>query len=127
MSTDDEKTLRQLEERRCKALMAGDAETLAALLAENLVHIHLNGQIDTKEGYLHGFRDVYTFRSISRGALTIRFFGDAAVMTGALSQTIEVRASGDTIDVSAVTTQVWNRSGGGWVLNTCHNAPLPKA
>ena len=116
--------LRAQEFRRCTALMAGDEPTLAAMLSDDLVHIHLNGKVDDKPGYLAGVRGLYTFHAITRGDLTIRQFGDAAVMTGPLIQRIEVRATGQMIDVTAITTQVWNRTAQGWVLNTCHNAPV---
>ncbi|SEI00323.1 nuclear transport factor 2 family protein [Paracoccus alkenifer] len=124
MTTGDHETLRELESRRCAALMDADEATLAAMLTEDLVHIHLNGHVDDKPGYLAGFRDKYVFRNIERGALTIRVFGDAAVMTGPLIQTIVVRDGGQVIDVRAITTQVWSRSSDGWRLNTCHNAPV---
>lgn len=126
MTTDDIAKLKQLEAARCKALMAADGDTLAGMLAENLVHIHLTGVTDTKAGYLDGFHNKYTFRNIDRGPLTVRVFGDAAVMTGTLTQKLEIRASGEVWDVQAMTTQVWNRTANGWLLNTCHNAPLQK-
>ncbi|MEY8097191.1 nuclear transport factor 2 family protein [Falsihalocynthiibacter sp. S25ZX9] len=109
---------------RCAALMAGDYNGLANLLTDDLVHIHLTGQVDTKEGYLSGFRDKYRFRNIERGPLRIRFFGNTAVMTGRLTQIIDVRDTEQVLDVTAMTTQVWNHDGTRWQLNTCHNAPL---
>ena len=121
---DDTETLEALERRRCAALMAGDADTLAAMQADNLVHVHLNGRTDDRDGYLSGFRDRYRFRDVSRGPLTIRLFGDAAVMTGTLTQSLDVLETGGTMEVRAFTTQVWHRSGDTFLLNTCHNAPL---
>lgn len=120
----DEKALADLEARRCQALMDGDDATLEGMLSDDLVHVHLNGATDTKAGYMAGFRDAYLFREVGRGPLAIRVYGDAAVMTGPLTQVIVIRASGEERAVRATTTQVWNRSGGGWLLNTCHNAPL---
>ena len=120
----DQDDLSSMEQRRCQALMDGDAATLESMLTDDLVHVHLSGKTDTKAGYMAGFRNEYLFRDVTRGDLTIRVFGDAAVMTGPLSQTLIVRASGEELAVSAVTTQVWNRTGKGWELNTCHNAPL---
>jgi ketosteroid isomerase-like protein len=121
---DIEATLRQLERQRCELLMNGDADGLAKLLADDLVHIHLNGLIDDKAGYLLGVRDKFTFETVSRGPITIRVFGDVAVMTGPLTQTLIIRQSGRAIDVKAMSSQVWNRLGDGYVLNTCHNAPV---
>lgn len=115
------------ESERCAALMAGDIDRLADMLAEDLVHIHLNGQSDGKAAYLDGARTKYRFHRLRRGPLNIRVYGDFAVMTGPLSQMIEVVATGETIDVSATTTQTWVRQDGRWLLNTCHNAAVPGA
>jgi hypothetical protein len=43
-----------LERRRCAALTSGDIEVLWELMADDLVHIHGNGAIDDKAGYLEG-------------------------------------------------------------------------
>lgn len=126
MTKEQQTTLEAMEARRCAALIAGDHDGLAALLTDDLVHIHLTGQIDTKAGYLSGFRDKYRFRDIKRGPLTVRFFGDTAVMTGRLTQIIDVLETGQVMDVTAITTQVWSHDGAAWRLNTCHNAPLAK-
>ncbi len=126
MTNEQQITLDAMEERRCTALMAGDHDGLAALLTDDLVHIHLTGQIDTKERYLRGFRDKYRFRDIKRGLLTVRLFGKTAVMTGRLTQIIDVIETGQVMDVIAMTTQVWSHDGADWLLNTCHNAPLAK-
>ncbi|MFC7400606.1 nuclear transport factor 2 family protein [Chelatococcus sp. GCM10030263] len=116
--------LEEEERRRCAALMAGDAETLAAMLTDDLVHIHLTGKIDDKVGYLEGFRTKYLFRDVERGPLNIRIWGDCAVMVGTLTQKVVVKETGATHDIRAVTTQTWLRIGGRWLQSTCHNAPL---
>lgn len=122
--TEDRAVLEDLEGRRCAALMAGDAEALAAMLSDDLVHVHLSGKTDGRDGYLDGFRRKYRFHDVVRGPLTIRVFGDAAVMTGPLTQSLDVLETGETMEVRAFTTQVWNRDGDTFLLNTCHNAPL---
>ncbi|KUP90755.1 nuclear transport factor 2 family protein [Tritonibacter horizontis] len=122
--TKDCAALQAREHARCAALMAGDAEALDPMLADDLVHIHLNGMADGKASYLAGVRDAYRFRGLSRGDLTIRSYGDFAVMTGPLSQQLEVLSTGQVMDVRAMTTQTWLRQSGEWVLNTCHSTPL---
>lgn len=117
--------LEQMEARRCAALVAGDAEALASLLTDDLVHIHLTGQVDDKAGYVGGVRGKYSFQGIERGPLTIRLYGDVAVMTGTLSQQLMVKATGTIHNVRAIATQTWLRRNGGWLQNTCHNSALP--
>ena len=43
-----EESLRNAEEARCRALMAGDAALLADMVTDDLVHIHLTGKVDDK-------------------------------------------------------------------------------
>lgn len=121
----DSADLEQAERRRCTALMADDAEALAAMLADDLVHVHLNGTVDSKAGYLAGVREKYGFADVERGPLTVRVYGDVAVMTGTLTQKVRLKATGEIVPIRAFTTQTWLRTGDGWLLNTCHNAALP--
>ena len=116
--------LQNAERRRCQALVTGDADRLSDMLSEDLVHIHLTGRIDDKDGYLAGVRSKYIFRDVTRGPLRIRVWGESAVITGELTQKIVVRESGAVHDIRAVTTQSWHKVDGQWLQTTCHNAPL---
>ena len=60
-----EPELRELESKRCTALVEGNADFIAALLADDLVHIHGNATIDNKAGYLKGLQEKYVFHSVS--------------------------------------------------------------
>lgn len=124
MDTDAIAALRAAEGQRCEALMAGDVDSLATMLTDDLVHIHLTGKIDDKAHYLDGVRGKYQFRDVKRGPLNIRIWGDSAVMVGLLTQQIVVPETGDVHDIRAVTTQTWQKVDGRWLQSTCHNAPL---
>jgi ketosteroid isomerase-like protein len=119
-----EEALQQAEQKRCEALMAGDIDALAGMLSEDLVHIHLTGQVDGKAEYLAGVRDEYRFGNVQRGPLNIRVWGDTAIMVGLLNQQITVITSGVVRDIRAITTQSWHRIDGRWLQGTCHNAPV---
>ena len=117
-----EATIRQeilkLENSRCAALMSGDVDALGELLAEDLVHVHGNGQIDGKADYLSGVKSKYKFYRVERGHLNLRTYGDLAVVVGPLSQTVSV--NGVNKEISAVVTQTWVRRDGQWKQSTCH-------
>ncbi len=114
--------LTQAEDARCKALMDGDVDALGALLAKDVAHIHIHGGVDGKDAYLVGVRDKFRFVSVARGPLDIRVTGDAAVMIGALVQTVKAVQTGTTRDVTLLTSQVWKRAGAGWQMAMCHNS-----
>ena len=116
--------LRAEETRRCELLAAGSFDDVGRMLASDLVHIHLNGQVDDKAGYMGGVREKYRFADVRRGPLDVRVWGDTAVMIGLLFQRIAVRETGKEIEVRAITTQTWQRADDRWLLTTCHNAPV---
>lgn len=123
---DAERGVREVERLRCDCLMRGDVEQLSALMADDLVHIHGSGHIDDKAGYLDGVTNKFRFSDVERHDLRIRIYGTVAVVTGRLTQTVVVRATGASHAIEAVTTQTWNRVGGTWLQSTCHNAFLPR-
>lgn len=112
------------ESRRCAAIVAADIDGLSDLLADNLVHVHTTGLIDDRDSYLAGIRDRLEVRSVERGVIQVRRFGEAAVMTGALTNTVRRRADGPdaawTVLPSFV-TQVWVRQPAtGWRMASYH-------
>jgi ketosteroid isomerase-like protein len=124
-----EATIRQeilkLENGRCAALMAGDVDALGELLAEDLVHVHGNGQLDGKADYLNGVKTKYKFHRIERGDLNIRIYGDIVVVVGPLNQTVFIKTINKLNEISAVVTQTWVRRDGRWKQSTCHMGFLP--
>ncbi len=113
-----------LERCRCAALTSGDIAGLRNLMAEDLVHIHGNGAIDDKAGYLKGVETKYVFHRVERGELNIRVYADVAVVIGTLDQTVSVRGIDKVNEIKALTTQTWVRGDAGWKQSTCHNAFL---
>ena len=112
--TDPESILRQLEGRRIQALLSKDWETLASLLADDLVHIHANGAIEDKPAYLATMAQKFEILHVDRPTLTVRVFGDSATITGPLNQQVRIMPTGDIIDLRAIATQVWTKGPAGW-------------
>lgn len=108
-----------LERRRCDALTSNDVAALADLMSEDLIHVHGNGHMDGKAAYIEGVRTKYVFHRIERGDLTVRVYGDLAVVVGPLDQTVEIRGSDKRNEIKAAATQTWVRDGAGWKQNTC--------
>ena len=126
MTDDDD--LMAAERRRCAAIVAADVDGLSGLLADELVHVHTTGLIDDKPSYLSGIRDRLEVRSVERGPLRVRRFGDTAVMTGELTNTVRRRVDGPAAAwtvLPSFVTQVWvgpHTPGAGWRMASYHSS-----
>lgn len=108
--------LRAREAERCAALVAGDRERLAALLDEELVHVHTNGSCEDKAAYLATAFSRLRFVEAERDDLRVRIEGRIGIMTGGLAQRIEIRSSGEIVSLRAFVTQLWIAAPDGWRL-----------
>lgn len=113
--------LKALEAQRCAAISAGDTEALRALLTEDYVHVHMTAAVDDREGHLNAVAS--RPRTATRGDLTVRVYGDLAVITGELTNHMappgqEPRA------IRAFCHEVAVRSGGGWRFAAIQLTPL---
>lgn len=119
-SYDERKNLEMLERKRCEALLSRDIEALGSLLADDLVHIHGNGEVDRRPSYLEGVAHKYRFHRLERGKLDIRIYKDVAVMTGSARQAVSIIGIDKINHIDAMITQTWIRREAGWQQNTCH-------
>lgn len=112
--TDDVKTLIDLEQQRCTAMMNGDIETLQQLLHRDLTHVHAKGQIDSFDSYFStgGFNVHY--KQVERSELNVRVMGDSALMTGR-QLLVGVRKNGTgTVTIDSRVMQVWVKEADSW-------------
>lgn len=102
------------DERRCSALTSGDAEALAALLDGDLVHVHANGMVHSKEQYLsHVARSP---RRVERLDTKVVMRDHCALMTGRIRN-----HSGDS-SMTIWAMQTWILAAGEWrLLSFCAN------
>jgi hypothetical protein len=109
------------EHERCRAVTQEDWPVLDSLLDDSLTHTHMNGRVDTKQALLANLRS--RPRTLSRGHLEVRLYGDAAVMTG--PQYLDL---GEGV-VHNQATETWIRQDGRWLLVAFHAStddPTPK-
>jgi ketosteroid isomerase-like protein len=103
-----------LEAERCRAISELDLPVLEKILADDLTHMHITGHTEDKATYLAGLSG--RPRKTTRGDLSVRLYGDVAVMTGALIN--EFRGGGENaaarLEIQAL--QVWVRSGETWQM-----------
>lgn len=103
-----------VEERRQRALLDVDLETLESLYDETLVHIHAPGVAHTKAQLLEHVATRQAYLDMSRGELTIRLMGDVALMTGRLTNRLASEDGTERV-VGGMVTQVLRRGeDGNW-------------
>jgi hypothetical protein len=104
--------LLRLENERCRAISEQDWDALGGLIAADYTHTHATGRIEDRAAYLSGIKG--RPRKTTRGELKVRVYGDAAIISGPMTNHME-SATGTTL-METVATQTWVREGGGWKL-----------
>jgi ketosteroid isomerase-like protein len=108
----DPSEIAELEQACCRALVGADLDELKRIVSDDLVHVHANGHIDDHDAYLGTVLGKIRSLDVQRRELHVRVYGDLALATGPLDQTIELTQTGQRVDMHIVTTQVWRKEGG---------------
>jgi hypothetical protein len=117
----DEAAIIAGEKARAKALVTRDKGVVAKLLGEGFTYTHGSGKVDTRETYLAGFgSDAYSFVSADHSDLSVRQYGDAAVLAGNLDIVL-VPKGGEQRSSHFRFIEVWVKSEGNWKLVAFQN------
>ena len=82
-----EEEIRSLERERNVAILNGDAAALDRMTADDYTFITLRGELRTKSEIVKGFQSgSFKYESRQISDLTIRVYGDTAVVTGRSNQ-----------------------------------------
>lgn len=76
----DRDAIVELEARRCAAIGAADGAALKEILSDDYVHVHATGKIDDLAGHIEAI--TLRPRVPERGPLSVRQYGDVAVVIG---------------------------------------------
>jgi len=106
--------LAALETERCRAISELDIPVLEKILADDLTHTHITGHTEDKAAYLAGLSG--RPRKTTRGDLSVRRYGDVAVMTGALINEFPGDGGNPAARLEIQALQVWVQSGGTWQM-----------
>jgi len=122
MSKDD---ILALEQRRFKAMIAGDAGELETLLHRDLKYTHSSGAVDSKDSYTRGVREkLWDYQSIKTSSETVSVHDDTALVHCRLQIDLEVKGAPRQVDSIALT--VWIKDEGRWQVLAVHSTPYPK-
>ena len=111
-----------LETRRNTALVTNDMALLGTMLTDDMTYVHASGKLDTKATLLASIGRDYSYLESERGELSVRVFGDTAVMTGPAKFLLKVSSKPDPVTVPCNVTQVWVRQGETWRMAAYHGS-----
>jgi uncharacterized protein (TIGR02246 family) len=125
----DEQALRNLIGKAIDDYYAGDADKLAAYYAENATMViytgqKINGRAAIRESVAEGFKiEKPTPANFKFAVASVRFLNaNLAIVVADLKGTSQM--DGKTIEWSGVSTLVFSRSGGKWLIELESNTPV---
>ncbi len=121
----DEKAVVAVEKARFDAQVAKNAEALNQLLAEDLVYIHSNGNVDTKQSYIQSIKEGNsTYNSIDVQEQKVRMYGNTAIITG-VCYVKRPLVDGKNNDLKLRYTDAYVKKGGRWQMVTWQSFRMP--
>ena len=116
--------VKHLEGRRIAAQVELDMETLDAIFADDLVHVHATGVVQDKETLLQHILSRRQFVAIERPDLTVRVYGKTAILTGGLINTLQPPGQ-ERRQMKGFATQVARLEDGTWRFVSFHACLQP--
>lgn len=113
-----------LETQRQQALVAGDRQCLAGLLADDLIHIHSTGMVHGKAEFLEHVVKMGGFVAIERPTPDIRLLGDIAIISGETRNIVRSLHDGAERARHGYSTLVLRRSLQGWQIVLSQMTPF---
>ena len=122
---DDVQAVLAAEDRRYRAMVDGDLDTLAELLADGVCYTHSSGSRDTRDEYLAKLRSrYYVYRRAEHPVDRVEVTGDTAIVVGRMTALVDVAGVPKSLDNLALA--VWTRAGGAWRLLAYAPTALPR-
>jgi len=121
---DLKQTIRQLEDRRFRAMIEADAAALEELLADSMVYTHSSATTDGKASYIAGVTSgKWKYRKIDRPVEDIQVHGDCVIVTGQVR--IDILIDGKPKIMNSRYTDVWVKGAKGWQMTAWQSTPIP--
>jgi hypothetical protein len=114
----------EAEEARCRAIEETDWAALDGILSDDFVYTHSTGKHETKNEWVAGIRKLD--RAVVRDNLSVRIYGDVALVSGTSVNRYAEPFDGDSHFGSLLDVlQVWVKRAGVWQLVANHGVKLP--
>ena len=118
-------TVKELDTKRFESMTKNDLDTLASLLADDLVYCHSSAAVDGKTTYLDALRTGKTrYLSIEPSDVKVRVYGNTAIINGMAK--LSVNSNGQTTNSSLRYTDVWVMRDNKWQMVTWQSTRLPE-
>ena len=116
----------EADKLRREAMVSGDIEKLAELLADGLVYTHSNGKVDNKKTLLEAIRSgASDYEKIEPSNMVVRARGGTVIVTGVVAVGVKTPEGSKAFD--ARFTAVYGRTKDNkWQLNTWQTTRLPE-
>jgi ketosteroid isomerase-like protein len=112
------------EKQRFEVTVKGDYKALDALLAEDLIYVHSNGNVDNEKTFLEGLTSGRSkYKSIESLQMNARQVGDLVFIDGRAKVLVE--SNGQTNDLLLTYLDVWVKRDGNWQMIHWHSARMP--
>lgn len=120
-----EQDIREAESKLYQAMIANDGAALAALTSADLAYVHSTAVVESKAEWLAGCaRKLYDYKSITSRGVTIKVYGDAAVMHGIVD--MSVATDGRPVELLHLQfVLIWVREAGQWRLMLRQTTRIP--
>jgi len=121
---EEERAVLDAEDRRYRAMVDADLDTMDRLCAEELSYAHSSGVRDTKQEYFEKVRSgYYDYHSVEHPVERVEVVGGTAIVVGRMTADLTVQGTRKTIDNLALA--VWTKEDGEWRLLAYAPTPLP--
>jgi len=111
----DQAAVRKAENDRFAAMLKADVTALDKLLGADLTYMHGDGRVIGKTAFIADFKTgAFKYTTIEPSDVTVRVFGDVAVVTGGAA--MHVVNQGVPADIKIRYTDVHVRRNGAWEM-----------
>jgi ketosteroid isomerase-like protein len=118
-------TVKALDTKRFEVTTKNDLDSLASLLADDLVYVHSSATVDGKSAYIEALRSGRTrYNSIEPSDVSVRVYGNTAIVNGTAK--LSVTTNGQTNAFSLRYTDVWVLRDNKWQMVSWHSTRLPQ-
>ncbi|HET7747372.1 MAG TPA: nuclear transport factor 2 family protein [Vicinamibacteria bacterium] len=120
-----EPEIRALDDRRMKAMVDADVETLRSILHDDLTYVHTRaGELETKAEFLQRLKTGdLDYKSMRKEEVRVRVMDCMALVTGRLFA--DVRSHGQDLSLQVRFTAAYSRQGDAWQLVAWQSTRIP--